>query len=57
MTARPPASIHTVRVPDHIWAAAAQRAAAEGTSVSAVVVQALLRYGRHEVSAFIERER
>jgi len=43
---RPPSRVHTVRVPDHIWAAAAERAAADGTNVSAIIVAALVRYGR-----------
>jgi hypothetical protein len=37
--------IRAVRVPDDVWNAAKQRAAAEGTDVSAVVRHALRRYG------------
>ena len=33
-----------VRVPDGVWEAAKMRAAAEGTSVSAVVVETLTEY-------------
>ncbi|WP_406297811.1 hypothetical protein OG948_19840 [Embleya sp. NBC_00888] len=35
-----------IRVPEGIWLAAAERAAAERRSVSAVVVAHLVRYGR-----------
>lgn len=37
--------VRAVRVPEAVWVAAKERAAAEGTSVSAVVVHALSRYG------------
>jgi hypothetical protein len=38
--------IRNVRVPDAIWAAAQDRAAAEDTTVSAIIVAALREYGR-----------
>jgi predicted HicB family RNase H-like nuclease len=38
--------LHSVRVPEEVWAAAQERAALEGISVTAVVVRALERYGR-----------
>lgn len=39
-------SAHSIRVPDHIWSAAAERAERDGTTVSAVIVAALREYGR-----------
>lgn len=42
-----PATPHrTVRVPDDLWAAAKQKAAAEGTTVTAVIIKALERFLR-----------
>lgn len=43
VTSTPPRS---VRVPDHIWQAATARAKAEGTTVTAIVVAALTKYGK-----------
>lgn len=37
---------HSVRVPDDLWESARRAAEAQGTTVSAVVVQALRRYAR-----------
>lgn len=37
--------LRAVRVPDEIWQAAQQRAAAEGRTVSDVIRAALKRYG------------
>lgn len=45
-TPRPDNTAHTVRVPDDLWAAALERAAERGESVSAVVRRALRRYVR-----------
>lgn len=39
-------TLRSVRVPDHIWSAAAERAERDGVSVSAVIVAALREYGR-----------
>jgi predicted HicB family RNase H-like nuclease len=36
--------VRSVRVPDLVWRAAAERAAAEGRSVADVIVAALRRY-------------
>lgn len=36
----------SVRVPDEVWAAATARAASEGTTVTAVILAALIKYGR-----------
>lgn len=36
--------LRNVRVPEDLWGRALARAAAEGTTVSAVIVQALKRY-------------
>jgi len=41
-----PTPIRTVRVPDDVWQAAQERAAAKGETVSAVIVRALKRYGK-----------
>jgi hypothetical protein len=38
--------LRAVRIPDEVWHAAQARAAAEGTTVSAVILRALVRYGR-----------
>lgn len=35
-----------VRVPDEVWAAAKARAEAEDTTVTAVIVRTLIRYGK-----------
>lgn len=43
MTKTPPRS---VRVPDPIWQAAIERAKAEGTTVTAVILAALTRYAK-----------
>ena len=40
--ATPPRSI---RIPDEIWQAAKARAAREGTTVTAIIMKALRRYG------------
>ena len=39
--------IRTVRVPDEVWQAAQERAKAEGTTVTAVILRALARYAKH----------
>lgn len=36
----------SVRVPDSVWEAARQRAAADGTTITAVILRALVRYGK-----------
>jgi LDH2 family malate/lactate/ureidoglycolate dehydrogenase len=36
----------SVRIPDHIWRAARERAEREGTTVTAVILRALTRYGQ-----------
>lgn len=46
MPAKPRTPQRAVRVHDDVWFAAQERAAEEGTSVSAVVVRALERYGK-----------
>jgi len=38
--------VRAVRVPDDVWKAAQDRAAAEGTTVSAAVLAFLKRYGK-----------
>lgn len=43
MTRTPPRS---VRIPDHIWAAARDRAEREGTTITAVILRALTRYAK-----------
>jgi predicted HicB family RNase H-like nuclease len=42
----PKQPIRAIRISDEIWHAAQGRAAAEGRSVSSVVVEALRRYGK-----------
>jgi hypothetical protein len=37
---------HGVRVPDDIWNAAVRKAADEGTTVTAVIIDALIRFLR-----------
>lgn len=42
-----PATPHrTVRIPDEIWEPAIAKAAAEGTTVTAVIIDALVRFLR-----------
>lgn len=36
----------TVRVPDNVWQPAQEKAATEGTTVTAIVVRALEKYGK-----------
>lgn len=36
----------SVRIPDQVWHAAQERAAKEGTTVTAVILRALTRYGK-----------
>jgi hypothetical protein len=40
-----PTPLRTVKVPEDVWQAAKDRAAAEGVTVSAVIVYALRRFG------------
>jgi hypothetical protein len=40
----PPTSGRLIRIPDDVWRAAVQKARAEGTTASAVVVAGLRRY-------------
>lgn len=46
MPNQPKTPIRSVRVPDAVWQAAQVRAEAEDTTVSAVVVAALKKYGK-----------
>jgi len=39
-----PTPLRAIRVSDALWQAAAERAAAEGTTVTAVIREALARY-------------
>ncbi len=41
-----PTPIRAVRIPDEVWQAALEKARAEGTTVTAVVLAALQRYVR-----------
>ena len=43
MTRQP---LRSVRIPDDVWAACRERAAREGTTVSAIILRALTRYAR-----------
>lgn len=45
MPDQPKTPLRSFRVPDEIWRAALARAQAEGTTVTAVLVQALDEYG------------
>lgn len=36
----------SVRIPDHIWQAARERAERDGTTVTAIILRALTRYGK-----------
>lgn len=38
--------IRNVRIPDDVWGAARAKAAAEGTTVTAVILAALTRYAK-----------
>jgi hypothetical protein len=40
----PPTPARPIRIPDELWNAAVEKARAEGTTASAVVVAALRRY-------------
>ncbi len=43
---RPHTPPRSVRVPDAVWQAARDRAEAEGTTVTAVILRALTRYAK-----------
>jgi hypothetical protein len=43
---RPHTPPRSVRIPDPVWDAARERAQREGTTVSAVILRALQRYGK-----------
>lgn len=46
MPNQPKTPLRAVRVPDDIWTAAQERAAAEGKTLTAVIVAALRRYAK-----------
>jgi hypothetical protein len=48
MPNQPKTPLRSFRVPDPVWQAALQRAQREGTTLTAVLVEALEEYGKRE---------